>query len=101
MKTSARSQFKGRMTHIRGAGSNCEVELTLAGGDRLLVLLTGERSPIMGIDWDAATEALKAADGVVTTVGIQAERPSVPTATSASTALSNRATESQGPSLSH
>lgn len=49
MHFSARNQLTGRLTHVRRGTSNDEVEITLAGGERILTLLTSERALIMGI----------------------------------------------------
>lgn len=49
MYFSARNQLTGRLTRINHGVSNTEIELTLAGGDRILTLITSDRSLIMGI----------------------------------------------------
>jgi molybdate transport system regulatory protein len=40
MLFSARNQLSGRLTRIHHGVSNEEIELTLAGGDRILTLIT-------------------------------------------------------------
>lgn len=42
MRTSARNQFAGRVTAIRSGAVNDEVELELAGGERLVAIVTHE-----------------------------------------------------------
>ena len=40
MTVSARNEFKGRITSIVAGAVNAEVELTLAGGDRIVAIVT-------------------------------------------------------------
>jgi molybdate transport system regulatory protein len=46
---SARNQLSGRLTRVNHGVTNDEIELTLAGGDRILTLITTDRSLIMGV----------------------------------------------------
>ena len=42
MKSSARNQFFGKVTAIRGGSVNAEIELTLSGGDKIAAIITHE-----------------------------------------------------------
>ena len=68
MQTSARNHFSGCMTHIRRGLANDEVELTLAGGERIVTLIDGGRALAMRLE--AGREAIafvKASSVILTT----------------------------------
>lgn len=68
MQTSARNHFSGYMTHIRRGLANDEVELTLAGGERLVTAIDGGRALAMRLE--AGREAIafvKASSVILTT----------------------------------
>jgi molybdate transport system regulatory protein len=50
MLTSARNQFTGRITHISRGMSNDEIQVTLAGGEHLVTLITSNRSVSMRLE---------------------------------------------------
>jgi molybdate transport system regulatory protein len=44
MRTSARNQFTGRITHIRWGTALCEVELQLSGGESIVCIVSCDRA---------------------------------------------------------
>ncbi len=56
MLTSARNEFAGKVTAINEGAVNDEVEITLAGGDRIVAVITRESTKYLGLK--PGTEAL-------------------------------------------
>ena len=49
LKISARNQFEGRITALQPGAVNTEVELTLAGGDRIVAVVTQASARDLGL----------------------------------------------------
>jgi molybdate transport system regulatory protein len=62
---SARNQLTGRLTRVKHGVNSDEIELTLAGGDRILTLITSDRSLIMGIKAGAEAIAVINASSII------------------------------------
>jgi molybdate transport system regulatory protein len=62
MKTSARNQFVGTVTSLRSGAVNDEVELTLAGGQRIVAVVTQESTQSLGLRTKATAIALVTTD---------------------------------------
>jgi molybdate transport system regulatory protein len=50
MLTSERNQFTGRITHISRGMTNDEIQVVLAGGERIVTLITSNRSLAMRLE---------------------------------------------------
>jgi molybdate transport system regulatory protein len=67
MLTSARNRFTGRIVHIRRGMANDEIQLALAGGERILCLITSDRSLTMRLELGRDAIALIRASSVILT----------------------------------
>jgi len=76
MKTSARNQFVGTVTSLRSGAVNDEVELTLAGGQRIVAVLTQESTQSLGLRPKATAIALVKASSVVVATDLEGARVS-------------------------
>ena len=65
MKTSARNQFLGTVTQVKSGAVNDEVELELAGGTRIVAVVTHESTQSLGLKPGAAAFALVKASSIV------------------------------------
>ena len=65
MKTSARNQFAGTITAIRHGAVNDEVELTLAGGQRIVAVLTRQSTQALGLREQGSAIALVKSSSVL------------------------------------
>ena len=65
MKSSARNQFFGKITAIRGGSVNAEVELTLNSEDRIIAAITHESLESLGIKIGSEVWALIKASWVI------------------------------------
>jgi molybdate transport system regulatory protein len=65
MKTSARNQFFGKVSRIRQGAVNDEVELEIAGGHRLVAIVTRDSSESLGLQPGAAAFALVKSSSVI------------------------------------
>lgn len=65
MLTSARNQFTGQVTAIREGAINDEVEITLAGGERLVAVITRESTQSLGLSVGKEALALVKAPWVI------------------------------------
>lgn len=68
MRTSARNQFAGRVTAVRGGAVNDEVELELAGGERLVAIVTHESVENLGLQPGASAIALVKASWIIVAI---------------------------------
>lgn len=69
MKTSARNQFFGTVTAIRGGSVNAEIELTLGGDDKIVAIITHESLENLGLKIGSEAWALVKAPWVIITTG--------------------------------
>jgi len=76
MKTSARNRFVGTVTSLRSGAVNDEVELTLAGGQRIVAVLTQESTQSLGLRPKATAIALVKASSVVVATDLEGARVS-------------------------
>ena len=67
MLTSARNNFTGRITHIRRGMANDEIQLALAGGERIVTLITSDRSLAMRLEAGREAIAFLRASSVILT----------------------------------
>ena len=67
MLTSARNQFSGRITHISRGMANDEIQLALAGGERIVTLITSDRSLAMRLEAGRDAIVLVRASSVILT----------------------------------
>ena len=65
MKTSARNQFIGTVTSVRSGAVNDEIELTLAGGPRIVAVVTRESTESLGLRTNISAVALIKASSVL------------------------------------
>jgi len=65
MKTSARNQFLGTVTKVVRGAVNDEVELEIAGGHRLVAIVTHDSAQELGLQVGAAAIALVKASSVI------------------------------------
>ncbi|MGC2458187.1 MAG: TOBE domain-containing protein [Gallionellaceae bacterium] len=65
MKSSARNQFFGKVTAIRGGSVNAEVELTLNGEDKIAAIITHESLENLGLKIGSEVWALIKASWVI------------------------------------
>jgi molybdate transport system regulatory protein len=71
MKTSARNQFVGKVTAIRAGAVNDEVELTLAGGSRIVAQVTQQSTAALGLRTNMTAIALVKASSVMLADNLQ------------------------------
>ncbi len=70
MKTSARNQFLGKVAEVRRGATNDEIDLEIAGGQRIVAIVTHESTAILGLQPGAEAFALiKASSVIVVTDG--------------------------------
>lgn len=69
MKSSARNQFFGKVTAIRGGSVNAEVELALNGEDKIAAIITHESLENLGLTIGSEAWALIKASWVILTTG--------------------------------
>ncbi|OWY30536.1 TOBE domain-containing protein [Herbaspirillum robiniae] len=65
MLTSARNEFSGKVSQIRPGAVNDEIELTLAGGDRIVAVITQESTKSLGLAIGSDAIALVKAPWVI------------------------------------
>ena len=71
MKTSARNQFNGTVTAVRAGAVNDEVELTLAGGARIVAVVTRDSTESLGLRPHIAAFALIKASSILLATDLQ------------------------------
>ena len=71
MKTSARNQFMGTVSGYKAGAVNDEVELTLAGGHRVVAIVTRESTELLGLKLGAQAFALVKASSVLLATDLQ------------------------------
>jgi molybdate transport system regulatory protein len=76
MKTSARNQFVGTVTSLRSGAVNDEVEITLAGGQRIVAVVTQESTQSLGLRTQATAIALVKASSVVVATDLEGAKVS-------------------------
>lgn len=69
LKTSARNQFLGRVSHVKAGSVNDEIELALAGGQRIVAIVTHESTGELGLAAGAEAFALIKAASVILVAG--------------------------------
>ncbi|MGN8159947.1 TOBE domain-containing protein [Salinisphaera sp. SWV1] len=69
MQTSARNQLLGRVTAVTRGAVNVEVDLELAGGDRLAAVITNASADNLGIEPGVAITALIKASWLIVAAG--------------------------------
>lgn len=69
LKTTARNQFSGRIAAIKAGAVNDEITLEVAGGQRLVAIVTRESSAALGLAAGAAVFALIDAAAIVILAG--------------------------------
>ena len=67
MRTSARNQFTGRITHIRWGTAICEVKLQLTGGECVLCIVSCDRALGLRLQLGGTAFALVNATSVIVT----------------------------------
>ena len=65
MKTSARNHFSGKVTALRRGAVNDEVEVALAGGQRLVAIITHESTQALGLCLQADVFALVKSSSII------------------------------------
>ncbi len=65
MKTSARNQFVGKVTSIKDGAVNDEIDVEIAGGQRLVAIITCESTKNLGLNTGAEVFALIKASSVI------------------------------------
>lgn len=70
MKTSARNQLAGTVTAVRPGVVNDEIELTLAGGAKVVAMITHASTVALGLKPQAAATALIKASHVLLATGL-------------------------------
>lgn len=65
MKTSARNQFLGKVTRVKAGAVNDEIELEVAGGQKLVAIVTHESADGLGLTVGAEAFALVKASSIV------------------------------------
>ncbi|MBC7445285.1 MAG: TOBE domain-containing protein [Polaromonas sp.] len=65
MKTSARNHFSGQVTALRRGAVNDEVEVTVAGGQRVVAIITCESTQALGLCLQADVFALVKSSSVI------------------------------------
>lgn len=65
MLTSARNEFSGKVSQIRPGAVNDEIEITLAGGDRIVAVITQESTKSLGLAVGSDAIALVKAPWVI------------------------------------
>lgn len=70
MRTSARNQFLGRISAIRTGAVNDEIELELAGGARLVAIITSDSRASLGLEVGGEAIALVKASSIMVATGL-------------------------------
>lgn len=65
MKTSARNHFVGKVTGIKPGAVNDEIDVEIAGGQRLVAIITCESTKNLGLNTGAEVFALIKASSVI------------------------------------
>jgi molybdate transport system regulatory protein len=65
MRTSARNQWAGKVTRLRHGAVNDEIEIKLAGGDRIVAVITHESTENLGLEVGRDAYALVKASSVI------------------------------------
>lgn len=65
MRTSARNQFPGKVAAIKAGAVNDEIELDIAGGHRIVAVITHGSTEELGLEVGAAAYALIKASSVI------------------------------------
>lgn len=74
MSVSARNVFKGKVTSVKDGAVNAEVELTLAGGDKIVAIVTEGSVKDLGIAVGKEAVAYVKAPWVMLLAGLQSVR---------------------------
>lgn len=74
MKTSARNQFIGKVVEIKRGSINDEIELEIAGGQRIVAILTHESTASLGLQAGGEAFALIKASSVILVSEMQGAR---------------------------
>jgi len=74
MKTSARNQFSGTVSAVKTGAVNDEIELTLAGGARIVAIVTRESTESLALKPGAGAFALIKASSVIVATDIDGAR---------------------------
>jgi molybdate transport system regulatory protein len=70
VKISARNQFKGRITAVKGGAINSQIDLSTAGGDQIVAVVTNDSVQTLGLSVGLeATALVKASLVLVMTEG--------------------------------
>lgn len=70
MKVSARNMFKGKITQLSNGAVNAEVELTTAGGDKLVAIVTEASVQSLGLAVGSEVVAYVKAPWVILLTGV-------------------------------
>lgn len=65
MKTSARNQFLGKVSHVKPGAINDEIELEIAGGQKIVAIITHESTRELGLHIGAEAFALIKASSII------------------------------------
>ena len=65
MRTSARNQFLGKVTHVKQGAVNDEIELEIAGGQKIVAIVTQESTKGLGLRIGAEAFALIKSSSIV------------------------------------
>lgn len=65
MRTSARNQYLGKVTHLRSGAVNDEVELEIAGGQHLVAIVTHDSTESLGLQVGVEAFALIKASSII------------------------------------
>jgi molybdate transport system regulatory protein len=65
MKTSARNQFAGKVSRVKGGAVNDEVELEIPGGEKIVAIVTHESTETLGLKIGAEAFALVKASSII------------------------------------
>lgn len=74
MKTSARNQFIGKVVEVKRGSINDEIELEIAGGQRIVAILTHESTASLGLQAGGEAFALIKASSVILVSEMQGAR---------------------------
>ena len=65
MKTSARNQFQGKVTNVKQGSVNDEIELEVAGGKKIVAIVTHESADGLGLHVGAKAFALIKSSSII------------------------------------
>lgn len=74
MKTSARNHFVGKVSALRKGSVNDEVELELAGGHRIVAVITRESTDALGLEVGSTAFAWVKASSIIVATGLAPAR---------------------------